>query len=201
MTQLKEQASIEQELHRVKIKQMQAQIKTMQSRINSHFLFNTLAVTEEMAWEEKAEKTSAIISRLSGYLRYSLDNMDKILPLQRELENVNDYFCLLRERFGDRILMRIDYNPECMDAAVPAMILQPLVENAYKHGVSAMKKGPEICLKVLRESSEINIQVIDNGSGMSADVIRELHNRLEQGEEYDDTQGIGIPNIVSRIKL
>ncbi len=200
MRQLKDQSRMEQDLHAAERRELEAQMKTLQSRINSHFLFNTLNVLTEMAWEEHAEHTSEALEQLAVYLRFSLDNLDKVIPLQREFDNVNDYFSILRLRFGDRFTMEAACSPACAQAAVPAMILQPMIENSYKHGVAFMSQGGRIQAKGTCDGQTVTIQVTDNGIGMDDETIRKLYGRIASGDACSDSNGIGLSNIVSRIR-
>ena len=200
MLQLKEQSRIEQQMHQAEKEHLEMQMKFLYSRINSHFLFNTLNVLSEMAWEEKAENTSEMADHLASYLRFSLENLNKVIPLQRELENIEDYFYILRKRFGGRIEMKLSWEESCAKAAVPSMVLQPMVENAYQHGVSFLEHGARIWVRGYCKDKKVTVTVEDNGLGMSTETIQKIYENIRQGSVYNDTNGIGLANIVLRLK-
>lgn len=200
VNKLKDKAKIEKELHESEQRELEAEMKTLSSRINSHFLFNTLMMLSEMAWEEKAGNTSEAIDRVASYLRYSLDNLNKIIPLQKEFDNIDDYFSILKQRFGARISMKLEHDSGCANALVPAMILQPLVENSCKHGIPMLRENARIELCGALENDTVRVTVTDNGQGMTEQTINELYRRIQTGGRYSDSSGIGIPNIVQRIE-
>ena len=203
--QLKRQEAMKRQLKEAEIQAVHmkarlehAQLRTLQSRVNPHFLFNALNVIGGQAAEEKAEKTLDMIFKTADYLRYSLSKLDKTVTLKEELENVEDYFIIQKRRFGDRIQFSIQCEEACEKAKIPAMILQPLCENALIHGVMAMTDGAQIRVEACLLEKKVCIAVIDNGIGFSKERLSEIQQRLKN-ENYDDTQGIGLYNIMQRL--
>lgn len=200
MEEEQEHARTKEMLHLSQERELEEQMKTLQSRINSHFLFNTLNVMGEMAWEENAPGTSQMLELLAGYLRYSLENLDKMVTLGREADHVQDYFAIMRVRFQDRIRMEVDVEEALRDAAVPSMILQPLVENAYQHGVSFRKKEAWIRLRGRLAAGEVRMEVEDNGAGMSPERIEEILKKIDGEDAEAGSSGIGLRSVAARIR-
>lgn len=203
--QLKRQEAMERQLKEaelravnMKAKLEHEQLRTLQSRVNPHFLFNALNVIGGQAAEESAEKTLDMILKTADYLRYSLSNLDKTVTLSQELENVEDYFIIQKRRFGERMKFAVQCDEDCEKVKIPAMVLQPLCENALRHGVMPLTQGGEINVSAKRLQQRIFVTVQDNGLGFSEERLEEIRQRLKS-EEYDDTQGIGLHNIVQRM--
>lgn len=175
-----------------------AQLRTLQSRVNPHFLFNALNVIGGQAAEEKAEKTLDMIFETADYLRYSLSKLDKIVTLQEEVENAEDYLMIQKRRFADRLEFSLKCEENCKKARIPSMILQPLCENALMHGIMPLMQGGKIEVNVQRQKDKICVTVTDNGLGFSQERIQEIDERLKK-EDYDDANGIGMYNIMQRL--
>lgn len=205
--QLKQQKEMERQLKEAEIEAVNmkarlehAQLLTLQSRVNPHFLFNALNVIGGQAAEEGADKTLDMIFQTADYLRYSLSKLDKIVTLEEELENVEDYLMIQKRRFAERLEFLIECEETCKKAQIPSMILQPLCENALIHGVMPVPKGGKIKIKAWRKDEIIYIKVIDDGIGFSKERLEEIRLRLKQ-DQYDDTQGIGMNNTIQRLKM
>ena len=141
---------MERELHRQKTEALELQnrmersrLQQLRSQIDPHFLFNTLNVILQTAGQEKAYRTQALITALSHLLRYSLMSNDEQVPLAREVRIVDEYYSIYHVRFGDRVKMvwRISDSLDLTETMVPSFILQPIVENAFKHGISPKEEG------------------------------------------------------------
>lgn len=190
-----------QEIQNIKMKAAlkDAQISSLQAQINPHFLFNTLNACAQLAMFEDAERTGVFIEKLSDYYRFSIRNMADRTTLADEIENVRNYMYIMKIRLGDRIELVSHVDETLLNVFVPSMILQPLVENAYIHGVDNMEDGGIISLIVLREDRRIVIKVRDNGSGMSQKTIRKLLDGTEQ--MHSSSGGIGFRNVLTRLRL
>lgn len=205
--QLKMQKEMERQLKEAEIQAVNmkarlehAQLLTLQSRVNPHFLFNALNVIGGQAVEEGADKTLEMIFQTADYLRYSLSKLDKIVTLEEEFENVEDYMMIQKRRFAQRLNFSIQCEEECKKAQIPSMILQPLCENALIHGVMPVTEGGKICVTSWKTDETIYIRVTDDGVGFSKEQLKEIRLRLKQ-DEYDDTQGIGMNNTIQRLKM
>jgi two-component system LytT family sensor kinase len=143
-----------------------AHLQTLKSQLQPHFLFNTLhSISALMLTDVPA--ADKMMTRLSDLLRMSLeDNQAQVTTLNRELEFVNGYLGIENIRFEDRLKTVIEVAPETLDAEVPHLLLQPLVENAVIHGISRLSSGGEIRITAERDGPNLNIRVRDNGPGL-----------------------------------
>lgn len=203
--QLKRQEAMKRQLKEAEMYAVQmkarlehAQLRTLQSRVNPHFLFNALNVIGGQAAEEKAEKTLDMIFETADYLRYSLSKLDKIVTLEEEIKNAGDYLMIQKRRFADRLSFSLKCDDGCKKAKIPSMILQPLCENALMHGIMPLTEGGWIEVSAKKRAGWIEVTVADNGLGFSAERIAEIEERLKK-EEYDDANGVGMYNIMQRM--
>ena len=207
---LREKNEIERELHRQKTEALEMQnrmersrLQQLRSQIDPHFLFNTLNVILQTAGIEKAYRTQALITALAHLLRYSLMSNDEQVPLSREVRIVDEYYSIYHVRFGDRIRMewRISDSLDLTETMVPSFILQPIVENAFKHGISPKEEGGVVRIRVnpLREKGLLYISVCDNGVGIERARLEQLKNALAKpGERWEH---IGVYNVAARLRL
>ncbi|MGH9718614.1 MAG: sensor histidine kinase [Bryobacteraceae bacterium] len=143
-----------------------AQLKALQMQLQPHFLFNTLHAISALV-QEDPEAAERMIARLSELLRLSLDtSSDQILPLSKELDFLRRYLEIEQMRFEDRLTVRFDVTSETLDAEVPNLILQPLVENAIRHGVSRRTDTGVVQIRARRKDGLLKLQVVDNGAGL-----------------------------------
>ncbi len=164
---------------------VQAKFDALRRQINPHFFFNTLNAATSCIWAEP-EKTRWILVKLAGILRKLLHGTEDFVPLSSELDFIDDYLSLEQARFGaERIRVEKEIDPRALDVPVPSMLLQPLVENAVRHGISGRVDGGTIRMKAGREGERILIVVSDDGEGFSG----------EAGE------GIGLRNVRERLSV
>ncbi|WP_343485487.1 histidine kinase [Allomuricauda sp. d1] len=163
----------------------QAQLNTLKGQINPHFMFNSLNNIRGLMLED-VEKSREMLTKLSEMLRYSLTkNNTNAIAVEEELEMVDNYIALSKIQFEDRLDFKKDVDSEAMQVQIPPMIIQLLVENATKHGISNLKKGGAISLDIHRNEKNLEIQVRNTGT-LKID--------------KDSTQ-LGIKNIKQRLKL
>ena len=145
----------------------QAQLRALKSQLQPHFLFNTLhSISTLMLTNVRAADTMLV--RLSDLLRMSLENNTvQETTLNREMQFVNGYLEIEKMRFGERLQVRCDVEPDTLDARVPHLLLQPLVENAIRHGASRRAEGGEVWITSFRRDNELHLEVGDNGPGFS----------------------------------
>jgi sensor histidine kinase YesM len=162
----------------------QARLQALQMQLNPHFLFNTLnAISTLMHRDVKA--ADRMLARLAELLRYALDSTDaQEVPLRQELAFLERYLEIERTRFGERLTIETQLQPETLDALVPNLVLQPLVENAIKHGVERRTKSGRITLIGEVKGERLALQVLDNGPG------------LREG----GVEGIGLSNTRARLQ-
>lgn len=176
-------------------------LQQLRSQINPHFLFNTLNVILYTAQQEGASHTGALIGSLSRLFRYALGSNDSQVPLAREISIVDDFYALYRERFGERIRLcwHIDGSVDLPDTLVPSFILQPLVENAFKHGLAPKEEGGCVHVSIREVERTLEITVADDGVGMDPEALERLRAILQN----PPTTGkhIGVYNVAARLRL
>ncbi|MEK4746160.1 histidine kinase [Niallia circulans] len=201
--------SVKQIEEKAKLAQLlkEMELKSLQNQINPHFLFNTLNTISKTAYIEGADKTSDLISSVSALLRYNIGSLDRQTLLKDEVAIVKEYFFIQKTRFGGRVEFTEDIDPECLSTPIPCLTLQPIIENAFIHGIERMAKGAKITLSIYEKEEKVLIEVIDNGVGMDQDTIDRL---LDVSEETDQevankgaghSTGIGMRNVIKRLRL
>ncbi|HWR38536.1 MAG TPA: LytS/YhcK type 5TM receptor domain-containing protein [Patescibacteria group bacterium] len=176
---------------------LQTEYGRLKAQVNPHFFFNTLGTIQALVQTEP-QVASALIKDMAGFFRRILKRGGEFIPLGEELETVRNYLRIEQARFGDRIRVVWQVPEEMLTHPVPTFSLQPLVENAVRHGLSLKKGGGEIRILVWREDAALLIRVEDDGVGMSAEKVREVM-------ETDDCvrsagAGIGLVNVRQRIR-
>jgi two-component system LytT family sensor kinase len=164
-----------------------ARLQSLKSQLQPHFLFNTLNSISALMLTN-VEAADQMITRLGDLLRVSLETAGtQMTTLSRELEFVNCYIEIEKVRFEERLRVTIDVAPETLDASVPHLLLQPLVDNAIKHGISRMVAGGEIRISATRDDADLHLEVRDNGPGFR-----------EPG--HAPTSGVGLRNTRERLE-
>jgi signal transduction histidine kinase len=148
----------------------QAQLKMLRYQLNPHFLFNTLNAISTLVLERDVKPANDMLTRLSAFLRYSLDSD----PLQKttlaeELRALQLYLDIEKTRFQDRLEITYDIDPDTRDALVPSLILQPAIENAIKYAIAQMEQGGRIAISAKKEGDMLHLSVADNGPNAPAE--------------------------------
>jgi LytS/YehU family sensor histidine kinase len=158
-----------------------AKLDALRAQINPHFLFNTLN-TIAMKARTDPEETRKLLVRLSDFLRYAMKHTGHFAPFSEEYFFVRTYLYLEKARFGDRLKIRYDVDPQCMSLPVPVLTIQPLIENAVKHGVGSKPEGGLVELRARLEpiGGVVRIRVSDNGVGMEPERLDSL---LQMGKD------------------
>jgi len=165
-----------------------AELEVLKMQLQPHFLFNTLHAISALVRSDP-EAADRIITRLGDLLRMSLQsNGQQEVTLRQELEFVEKYADIQRTRFRDRLTIRIDADAEALDAMVPSLILQPLVENSIRHGVERREEPATIDVLVRRRGPRLVMTVLDNGPGFPDDVLTPVPGR-----------GLGLSNTRARL--
>jgi two-component system, LytTR family, sensor kinase len=160
------------ELEVLKLKQLktQAELQTLQSKINPHFLYNSLNSIAGLIYED-AEKAEDMTLKLSKLFRYSINSQqENFASLQDELEVLNTYMDIEKVRFGDRITFSIEAATDLLKLQIPRFLIQPLVENALKHGLANTTKNGLLKISVTRNNKQLTVSVTDNGAAFPADL-------------------------------
>ncbi|MCK9170151.1 MAG: histidine kinase [Treponema sp.] len=175
-----------------------SRLQLLQSRINPHFLFNTLNMIKSTAAMEKAPNTYDLIEATADLLEYNLANLSVPVLLGDETENIKNYVLLQTRRFGERIAFSFDVDDDTLRIRIPAMILQPLVENSITHGLKDTVNGGRINISVRTVNGRLNILVKDNGCGFDS---REKERILQECRNTGTSSRIGIRNVYQRLSF
>jgi two-component system LytT family sensor kinase len=182
-------ARIEHRLQEQEKLLMTARVEALASQINPHFLFNTLTSISSLI-RSQPETARTVIVKLSGLLRRRLRSQEHFVTLREELEAIDEYLDIETLRFGPQLTVEKSIDPDSLDVVVPSMLLQPLVENSIKHGLSAKIGEGRITIRSVRQDGHAIIDVIDNGVGVNA---------AEAGRIRDG--GIGLRNVNERLRV
>ena len=173
---------------------LQARMEALQNQINPHFLFNTLNSVSSLVRFDP-DTARELIIKLANILRRLLHSSDAFVPLREELEFIDNYLDIEVVRFGrDKLRVVKELDPASLDTMIPSMLLQPLVENSIKHGLSSKIEGGSIYLRSRLTSSHVIIEVEDDGVGMGSAHL------LERPTGLGGT-GIGMANVAERLKV
>ncbi len=180
---------LEQKLAEQEVLVVRARLQALSSQINPHFLFNTLnSVASATRTDPKLARR--LIRKLSNILRKLLEEQEKFIPLREELEFIDSYLDIESVRFGSgKLVVQKEVEPEALEAFVPSMIVQPLVENAIKHGISKRLEGGRIVIRAMLNDRVAIIEIEDNGTGLPDEAQRA------------DGLGIGLSNVNERLKV
>jgi two-component system, LytTR family, sensor kinase len=185
----REREALELKIHSSQLAEQltSSQLSALKMQLHPHFLFNTLSAVMVLVRQQKGQRAETMLSRLSDLLRHTLEDVDtQEVPLWRELDFLRLYLSIEQVRFEDRLCVRIDAGPEVSDALVPHMALQPIVENAVRHGLGQSEEPVLIHVSASRLKGHLKLTVTDDGPGCSPPVFEE--------------KGIGLRNTRNRLK-
>jgi two-component system LytT family sensor kinase len=167
----------------------QAQLQTLKMQLHPHFLFNTLNGIAGLVRDSKNKAAVDMLAGLSDLLRYTLENAGKQeVPLKEELEFLELYLDIQQMRFSDRLRVEMHIEAEVLDALVPNMILQPLVENSIRHGVSRRAASGVVGVRAQRDNGSLRISIYDDGPGLIRD------------DGAETVEGVGLSNTRARLE-
>jgi sensor histidine kinase YesM len=203
-----ERVLIEEKVDNLKMKNAlhEAELLALQSQVNPHFIFNSINIGAKVAMLQGDTVTCDYLENFADIFRYNLKGLDYNATLKEEINNVEAYMNLLITRFGDSIDFREDISEEedIMDFILPRMTLQPLLENAYIHGISKFEEGGKIELKVKKEGERLFIIISNTGDEFPKEKIdlilsRKLKQKTPSSKGH--TTGIGLDNVLNRLRL
>lgn len=206
MDQIERDSRMREQLQKVEMENLRissalqsSQLRLLQSRINPHFLFNTLNMITQMAHMEDAEETAHLMEATADFLRYNLGKVTKSVTLADEIDNTKNYTYIQKCRFGDRIQFDFHVDESCTGQEIPCMILQPLVENAVSHGVGAMISGGRVTVSLTQQADYVCLEVKDNGVGIEPQLLEKI--KASFSTERSDESHIGLHNVYQRLHL
>lgn len=167
----------------------EADLKLLQSKINPHFLFNTLNTIAQMAYLDGSVKVANLVWDLSGILRCTLRKTDQPISLREEINILKNYIDIQLSRFGERLSINLDIDHRLNDVVLPCMLLQPLVENAIIHGFECSRKKGIVTISVQQSGNNVMIMVEDNGLGFDPGSVA-----VSKGN------GLGIQSVKNRLQ-
>ena len=172
-----------------------AQLEMLRYQLNPHFLFNTLNSISTLVLLKQTDRANAMLSRLASFLRYSLvGEREGLATVAQEAEALKLYLDIERTRFESRLRTRFDVAPEVMEARLPSLLLQPIVENAIKYAVTPSEDGADIIVEARRIGDRLVITVADTGPGLGATLAS-----ATTGDVVTGTQ-VGLANIRDRLR-
>lgn len=197
--ELRDKARISEELRRKETALANVELSLMQSLLTPHFLYNCLSTISSLATIERASRTYRCSVMIAQFLRESLNNLGRYVTIWEEVNYTQHYIEIQKLRFGDAIRFSVFCDQACAKVQVPAILLQPLIENAISHGVKAMSQGAEIRVDVISLEDEVQMCVCDNGTGISAEKRKELEEVLE-GDYEPGQKGVGLRSVAYRLR-
>ncbi|WP_241481487.1 sensor histidine kinase [Mesobacillus campisalis] len=189
--------------YKLEIENKSSQLRVLQSQVNPHFLYNSLQSIGTLALKHKAVPVYSLLTSLAKMMRYSMNVNVHIVPFKQEMEHVKSYLDLQKQRFGDRFEYRFDIKHDVENIEVPKMILQPIVENSFKHGFDQSDENSWVEIGAsLEEGDILRITIADNGEGISADDAEKLQEGLAQAPKAGpEGESIGLRNIYERLQI
>lgn len=185
--------------------QKDAELNALKMQIQPHFLYNTLDVIRMTALEQDDEKTAGLIEALAHQLRYVIGSTTERIYLKDELDAIREYFYIMRVRYDERISLNIYVRDEDLYLVIPKLLLQPIVENAIRHGLREKEGNGAVAIRVERFPDCLQIVVMDDGVGMTPELLAETNEalKLPTGSVLDGSSevSIGMKNVYDRIQL
>jgi two-component system, sensor histidine kinase YesM len=175
----------------------ETEFKALQAQINPHFLYNTLESINWLAITNKQKKISNMVEALGHLMRNTLNFNEDIITVEEELEIVNSYLTIQKYRFDDRLEFQLDIPSTVKHCRIPKLILQPLLENSFKHVVETSIHTSVIKMQAYQDKDKLFIRIEDNGPGIDPLILQ----KVKEGKVITKGTGIGLNNIDTRIKL
>lgn len=167
----------------------EVQIRTLHQQLQPHFLFNTLNGISSLMYKS-VDDADKMLTYLGDLLRISLERMNtQEVPLKDDIAFIERYLLIEKTRMGERLIVRTNFHPDTLDALVPCMMAQPLLENAIKHGIAPQARQGTIVATSWREAEKLFLQIEDDGNGLNKSLEESL------------TKGYGIKNSIERLKI
>ncbi|MEK3720496.1 sensor histidine kinase [Paenibacillus sp. FSL H8-0034] len=192
------------EVYLSRINETEAALKRLQAQINPHFLYNTLEAIHALATLEGIRPIQKIVRSLSTLFRYNISQEERLVTVDEEIKYLKVYLDIQQVRFQDKFQMHITIDPAAQSMQVLKFILQPLVENAFTHGLEPKAGTGDCWISVLDEGAGVRIRIYDNGVGMSSQQLDTVKTALSDSESVMgryEGKSIGLVNVHQRLKL
>ena len=199
----------EKELQTVKMQALlnDAEFRALQSQINPHFLFNSLNAGVQLAMMEEADLTLQFLENMAAIFRYNIKPLDEEIIVEEELNNIRAYCELMKVRFGNKMEFEMHIDENVLPVPIMPLILQPIVENAFIHGIGKSEKCGRVIISAFVRDGKVVFTVNDTGVGMSQEKIKRVMCKDISGKSQLITQkknhssGIGAGNVLQRLRL
>lgn len=195
----------------IQLSTKQAELLALQNQINPHFLYNTLDAIRGDALCIGAENIADITEALSTFFRYTITDTKSLVTLQKELDNVDNYFKIQKYRFGEKLSLTVNMEDDeetLMHMRCSKLFLQPIVENAIFHGIEKKSENGQISIDIEIVDDTLHIDISDNGMGMEEQKLLQLNEQLRRAsvgyimeDDKNKKGGIALKNVCRRIKL
>lgn len=209
----KQMESVEQILRspqRMDLNKRQAQYLALQNQINPHFLYNTLESIRGEALIAGLDSVADMTEALAKFFRYTITKVENLVSVEEELDNCETYFGIQKYRFGDRLNLHIEYEPEeldtIMNCRIPKLTLQPILENSIIHGTELKIGAGNLYIRFVCSQDRLLIRISDDGVGMDEETLARLNHKLGKsmdafGSQEEARGGIALENVNNRIHL
>jgi two-component system sensor histidine kinase YesM len=190
--------------YKLEIENKSSQLRVLQSQINPHFLYNAFQSIGTLALKLKAVQVYSLLNSLSNIMRYSMNMKDDIVPFLAEVNHVKSYLNLQKQRFDEQFEFELNIEKSVEEVLVPKMILQPIVENCFKHGFDQQLEKATIVITARGEHDHhLCISIEDNGVGVNDHDLEKLRRELSDGgsDVNRKSAGIGLKNIYDRLRI
>ncbi|HGF7276131.1 sensor histidine kinase [Enterococcus faecium] len=187
-----------EDIYKLEIKQQDAHMRALQAQINPHFLYNTLEYIRMYAISEGSEESADVVYAFSALLRNNT-NQEKTITLKEELDFCEKYVYLYQMRYPNRVAYHFMIDPDLEKIEVPKFVIQPLVENYFKHGIDFTRFDNALSVKVLQEDKRVRIIVKDNGRGMTEKRLKQVEEKLSH-PKVELHESIGLQNVNERLR-
>ena len=189
----------------------QAQYLALQNQINPHFLYNTLESIRGEALIAGLDGVADMTESLAKFFRYTITKVENLVSVEEELDNCETYFGIQKYRFGERLQLHVEYDPdeweEIMNCRIPKLTLQPILENSIIHGTELKIGEGNLWIRFRRTEKRLVITISDDGVGMEEETLERLNEKLNRGvdaitQQPEEKQGgIALANVNNRIHL
>ncbi|MBK1998932.1 sensor histidine kinase [Enterococcus xinjiangensis] len=187
-----------EDIYKLEIKQQDAHMRALQAQINPHFLYNTLEYIRMYAISEGSEELADVVYAFSALLRNNT-NQEKTITLKEELDFCEKYVYLYQMRYPNRVAYHFMIDPDLEKIEVPKFVIQPLVENYFKHGIDFTRFDNALSVKVLQEDKRVRIIVKDNGRRMTEKRLKQVEEKLSH-PKVELHESIGLQNVNERLR-
>jgi two-component system sensor histidine kinase YesM len=187
--------------YKLEIENKTNQLKVLQSQINPHFLYNALQSIGTVGLKNNVPQIYSLVTHLSTIMRYGMNMEEDMVALTKEIIYTKAFLLLQKERFGNQFEYVIDVPDELQDVKVPKMVLQPIIENYFKHGFDTRIGVGRLTVHCTKEGANLLVQIGDNGMGITEKRLNEINQKFEGMINNNEGTNIGLKNVYERLKL